>query len=257
MCSSKILDTSSELIFQRHKNGIKLLPPVKYSQEGCMTVGDVFNLPLNAGFLNTDSIIQNMNETTVKVSGFKSVQDSIGKTVRIACNRENANFSINHDRAVIKANKPMIAEEYFIRLVDDVAFQALIIKLPWYDKDDRITGVFFCAFPINSFDAPLLSKSLSLFIKLGLMSVAELETYNPHGAYARNKFCIYFSKRESQCLNHLIRGKTAKLIAQKLKLSPRAVESYLVNIKNKVGVRTKAELIEKVIELRYISDCRN
>ncbi|HEX2548480.1 MAG TPA: helix-turn-helix transcriptional regulator [Gammaproteobacteria bacterium] len=59
---------------------------------------------------------------------------------------------------------------------------------------------------------------------------------------------VYFSKQETQCLRLLILGKTIKLIGQHMHLSPRTVEYYLENIKRKLAVRTKPELIEKVIQ---------
>ncbi|MBV8802633.1 MAG: hypothetical protein JO131_06660 [Gammaproteobacteria bacterium] len=37
------------------------------------------------------------------------------------------------------------------------------------------------------------------------------------------------------------------MIAQQMLLSPRTIESYLENIKRKLNVKTKSELIEKVI----------
>ena len=55
---------------------------------------------------------------------------------------------------------------------------------------------------------------------------------------------FYFSNRESQCIEHVLRGKTIKTIAKVLQLSPRTIEFYIKNIKNKLGCRTKAEIIE-------------
>ena len=46
---------------------------------------------------------------------------------------------------------------------------------------------------------------------------------------------IRLSKRETECIYYLIRGMTIKRIAQTLKLSPRTVESYIKNIKNRIS----------------------
>lgn len=51
------------------------------------------------------------------------------------------------------------------------------------------------------------------------------------------------SPRERDCLKHLIHGKSAKDSAMELQLSPRTVESYLENIKNKLGCNSKRELL--------------
>ena len=54
---------------------------------------------------------------------------------------------------------------------------------------------------------------------------------------------IYLSKRESECLLQLSLGKTAKETARALDLSPRTVEFYLNNIKEKTDCRTRTELV--------------
>jgi DNA-binding CsgD family transcriptional regulator len=65
---------------------------------------------------------------------------------------------------------------------------------------------------------------------------------------------ICFSKREAECMIHLLRGKTVKQTAQKIGLSQRTVEYYLKNIKKKVGCRTKIELIELVLGSSFLQN---
>ena len=50
------------------------------------------------------------------------------------------------------------------------------------------------------------------------------------------------SQREKECLKLMIRGNTAKQIAHLLHLSPRTVESYFENMKNKLSCFSKQEL---------------
>lgn len=61
---------------------------------------------------------------------------------------------------------------------------------------------------------------------------------------------LYFTRRESECMLWLLRGKTISGVAAILKLSPRTVEYYIKNMKSKLGCRTKFELIDLV----YTSD---
>lgn len=70
--------------------------------------------------------------------------------------------------------------------------------------------------------------------------------YVPHPDLKILRRCL--SKREAECLYFLLRGNTAKNIANILRLSPRTVEHYLENVKMKFNVRTKTELIEKTID---------
>lgn len=61
------------------------------------------------------------------------------------------------------------------------------------------------------------------------------------------------SKRESQCVNLLLRGQTIKMVGESLNLSPRTVEHYMENIKAKFRVNSKAALIEKIIYLNKMN----
>jgi DNA-binding CsgD family transcriptional regulator len=77
--------------------------------------------------------------------------------------------------------------------------------------------------------------------KKKILAVYELET-----KYGRR----YFTRREAECMVWLLKGKTVNSVAALLKISPRTVEYYIKNMKNKVGCRTKFELVDQV----YASD---
>ena len=57
---------------------------------------------------------------------------------------------------------------------------------------------------------------------------------------------IYFTRREAQALYHLLKGKTMSETGRDLKLSPRTIEFYVKNMRLKLGVYSKDELIEKI-----------
>lgn len=70
------------------------------------------------------------------------------------------------------------------------------------------------------------------------------KTYNKH-----------FTQRQIDILYYTARGKTANETALHLGLSPRTIEHYLINIKNKIGASSKSELIHKSIDcLRDLFD---
>lgn len=60
------------------------------------------------------------------------------------------------------------------------------------------------------------------------------------------------SKRESESLFYLIRGYTAREIAQKLGLSPKTIEYHIEQLKNKLNCSKRSELVEKSIDLGFI-----
>ena len=58
---------------------------------------------------------------------------------------------------------------------------------------------------------------------------------------------VKLSLRETQCLDRLALGKTAKEIAADIGLSHRTVEHYLENIRHKLGVENKHQLFLKFL----------
>jgi DNA-binding CsgD family transcriptional regulator len=54
---------------------------------------------------------------------------------------------------------------------------------------------------------------------------------------------VPLTRREAQCLTYLSLGKSAKEIARIIDLSPRTVEDYLRNLKNKAGLKRNELLI--------------
>lgn len=61
---------------------------------------------------------------------------------------------------------------------------------------------------------------------------------------------IVLTQRESDCIYHLIHGKSAKQTANIMNISARTVEFHLGNIKEKANCRTKLELLSKVVKVK-------
>jgi DNA-binding CsgD family transcriptional regulator len=62
---------------------------------------------------------------------------------------------------------------------------------------------------------------------------------------------VMLSRREVECVEYLVRGKSLKGIGKILGLSHRTVEFYLDNIKTKLSIHSKEELIDKAIGSWY------
>lgn len=250
MKEKKTIDTDPELIVQKWDQGFRLVRPDKFlhvsGHAKFQRVSDLLNLPINVAFLNTESVIQDCNETLIKISGYKSIKDTIGGTVRAAASREAAEFSINHDLQVAKTNKMIIAEENFVRKVDGVTFQAITTKLPWYNADNKIIGVLCLAITIGCPGSYPLAESIKMLLNTSLLNNS---TKLNAGAFVAglNIMDTYLSKREAQCLQYLLKGSSCKRIAEKLGLSNRTVGHYIDNIRAKMNVHSKEELIEKVL----------
>jgi len=82
----------------------------------------------------------------------------------------------------------------------------------------------------------------------------ELKSPRNHYTIDKNKNLIDLTDREKACLFFMIRGKGCKGIAQILGIAHRTVESYINNLKIKFACLSKADLIERAIELGYHYD---
>ncbi|WP_299536859.1 response regulator transcription factor [Ulvibacterium sp.] len=61
----------------------------------------------------------------------------------------------------------------------------------------------------------------------------------------------YFSERENQVIDYLSQGATYKTIAEKLFVTPSAVNFHIQNIYLKLDVNSKSEALSKLRELEY------
>ena len=76
----------------------------------------------------------------------------------------------------------------------------------------------------------------------------QAKQYYLGGVYAG----IYFTRREAECLYYLLRGMTIAATAIQLELSPRTVEFYVKNMKRKLQVKTKFDLMECLHAINFL-----
>jgi LuxR family transcriptional activator of conjugal transfer of Ti plasmids len=61
------------------------------------------------------------------------------------------------------------------------------------------------------------------------------------------------TKREYDCLHLTLRGQSARAVGESLGISQRTVEEYLNNVKRKLGVHSKSELISAAMDMLMMS----
>lgn len=243
-------DLSDELLVYRFGHGIKLLRPDLVSKQKPInldrstqhTVGSMLKLPICCYFDDLDITIQRTNEYNAEACGYDSAQEGVGKKLFDIFDDGAANLIFKKDTEMLQANRMHLAEETAL-CKDDIQYQALSVKFPWYGDDNHIVGMM--GFSIVLGKQPL-AESLSQISQLGLLNNTSSSILP--GLEINNQ---YLSKRESECLRLTVRGKSAKQIAAELEISRRTVEEYLNNIKLKFGVFSKSELIDKVFDAYY------
>jgi DNA-binding CsgD family transcriptional regulator len=117
-------------------------------------------------------------------------------------------------------------------------------KTPLCDERNHIIGVIYHCTAWSQPDLLISLKHIDQKYqdKINVPTYYNLEAYhNP----------VELSKRELECLFLQLRGRTVKQIAEVLTLSKRTVESYIDNIKAKLGCQNKAELLVTAVTHGY------
>jgi len=227
------LDISKELCIAPHLSGIRVIAPsLTTSASRLLTVGEVLDYPCNVYFLNSESVIENINESSVEICGYDSIADAMGRSVHDLLAPKDAIISINDDKEVL-STKRIKLYEHSMEVLGLSSMNCFSVKVPVFNKSNHIVGVFGCTVVIG---LQPLTQTLQLINKIGLL----------RSTYTNNKLndASIFSNRETEVLQQLVRGKSAKQIADCLYISKRTVEHHIENMKIKAQCSSKYELIE-------------
>jgi DNA-binding CsgD family transcriptional regulator len=190
---------------------------------GCIAWKDI-NLRYQAA--NTDLLLQ-MN--------LKHAEELIG--------RDDADLAL-HPQKIITAFQQqdlMVLQGQSIELIhhldnlkDSKAY--FLKKTPLRDEQLHVIGVIFHCMPYIQADLVNALKNIdhNLYDAVNVPDCYMLDTcHNPAN----------LSARELECLFLQLRGHSAKRIGETLGLSKRTIESYIDNIKTKLGCLNKSELL--------------
>jgi DNA-binding CsgD family transcriptional regulator len=240
------IDTSSELCIARQGCGIKLVRPDNiHHGPKKYTVSDILSLAFNVYFLDCESKIQKCNEGTASTLKFISTKGAEKRSVLDALKKPYAQSVIQQDRQVIETQQINIIEDYGVRS-DGIELFCLSIKFPWFNDLD-VMGVLGFTIMFGLYENASLSQALLQIMQTGLLALPNKSIYSKQLiSYYENKV-MFLTDREKQILTLLVRGKTAKEIAFIINRSKRTVEHHLENVKRKMGVASKSELIEKAM----------
>ena len=210
-------------------------------------------LEQSPGFLGTlslDSKLLTVNKVGLSWIGFDSPDSVVGVSYdNLRCKAtEDAELFRYQDKLVQKNSKPI----YFI----DCYYYAdnswkIIFGKKYLIKDTSGKSIAI----VSHFDDVTHYRAIDTSRFIIQSGKRLLTKKHQQFCYLLNDYTqkTNLSMRELECLFFLLRGKTIKTIGQILRLSPRTVESYINQIKFKMGCSTRIELIEKAINEGYIN----
>jgi len=242
------IDVSSEMIVWRLGDGIVLTKPAQFQNKKLPliktghTIASLLKLPFNVYFIRHDGTNICVNEIDAMTSGFDSVQGAIGRPCFNKFTRQSAAITTQNDKKVMQLQKIKISEEEVVLSEGQINRPTLSIKLPWYNQENEIVGIFGCSILLGQNP---LAESLSLVKNLGVLNAPNM-SFSRMGIEVKQH---YLSKRQLDCAKLLLAGKSHKEIAAHLNLSTRTVEHYFFHIKEKLHCKNRTELIIKLKEI--------
>lgn len=128
--------------------------------------------------------------------------------------------------------------------LDGRSLQFLSIKFPCYDFEYQLRGTLGISIVLGEHP---LADAITRLTDLGLLP----KNTSPHQTINLNLGNVILSPREKESLEYTIKGFTAKQIAKKLLISHRTVEEYINQVKLKLGVSTKQQMVQKVLDVSF------
>ena len=229
----------------RLKQGLQLVDleksKLKKHEANLPILADLFKLPLSIYFLNQQSQLKTCNTINLGFLQTDNLKQVYNKSAYDIYKNNHCLQILENDRKVIVHQQRYFFDEQ-CQINNQTLLNCISMKLPWFNSENKIIGIAgFSIFNQNN----SLATSLTLLSQLGFLNSEKESLARLPGLSLKN---IYISRRELEVLEHVVRGKSARLIALDLDISKRTVETHIEHIKNKLGVTNKSELIEKALE---------
>src|SRR3990167_36398 len=217
-----------------HMNIERLLPNNQFINQ---MPGPFVVLDLNSHFIIA-------NDTALRWTGLKSHEVMIGKTyadMPCKASEEHESF-VNQDQAILKNNG--YGKIFGIYCYDNDDWKILLAeKYPLKDESGDIAALAVYINDLTHSNIVDVNKFITLTSDKNSFGLNKQQGFLVGEISPR----LSLTPRQQECLFFLIRGKTAKGIAETLNVSPRTIEDHIEQLKGVFNCQTKYELIEKTI----------
>ena len=202
------------------------------------------------GILSLNSQFRYFNETGLRWTGYRSVDQIIDKTYAdVPCKvSEDHQFHLDQDKKVLTDGHIKFLGYY--HYADDQWRIILGEKYLLRDEAETPIGI------VTHFN----DCTHNYLLDIGRFLIRTTQPFTKKEP--KKQFCYLieecnsqsqFTDKELECLFFLLRGKSSKETGDLLNLSPRTIEKRIDELKVKMGCHYKDELIEKCIALGYLN----
>ena len=202
------------------------------------------HLPFNVFFHDIHHRVVQVNEVLWQHAGFSSRKDAVGIRCEDICRNKEQTLKIYTNDNLVLTNKSLRVFEEEATISEHGLINAVSYKMPWYNNDGRIAGLFGCSVMLHSNQPNGVAQQLAIMSNLFITNPSPIINMLPGGEFNHN----YFTRREIDIIRLVVRGKTMRGIGMTLGLATRTIENYFYNIRIKIDAKTKSEFIEKMID---------
>lgn len=183
----------------------------------------------------------NCNQNYATALGYNSPSDIMGLTDS-QINPLHKNIYALDDNKVLLGEEIKIDNPAYFKGTGIVNVSGVI--MPLEDQQGKISFIVGATNLKNSLINKSLSSALLLLNEDNIDQITNKNSYQVNTKFGIAKL----SKRETQCVLLLLKSYSAKDIAKCLNIAPKSVESYFVNIKNKIHADSKSNIIDIILE---------
>ena len=189
---------------------------------------------------DTKYTYQGISRKAANLIGFKSEEAVLGLTdYDIKCKAvELASHFVRLDGMAIKYG--LLKSIGYICYSNDDWKIMLAERNVFKNSENKPVGLTSCIIEVTDCNLVDIARFL-----LHTDAKGEGKKYKEQFSYVLDNVYLEanLTSRLSECLFFLIRGKSAKVIAKILSISPRTVEGYIEEIRHRLGCENKSELI--------------
>lgn len=154
------------------------------------------------------------------------------------------------DQVIATKEKVLVSEDIHSTGSDKLA--ADITIAPIIDKDNCVTSVICYGTLILQLSDKKWSEAIKLITKPNIDKL--LARNNKFIVNSKDMGTVTLTKREAECALFVLKGLTAKSIAEEIFLAQRTVINHIENIKDKLGCAKREELISALTEGMFIDN---
>ena len=222
------------------KSGVQLKQVDRLNHNKPLTLKRCFALPYSVYLLDLRGATVKINQEGINYCGFKSLDDAYGKTIFDVSNDTSDQHLLDNCQTILSNESIKIFDEVHTRK-DNKVLHFLSFKFPCYNHLQVLSGIFGISIVLGSHP---LASAIDEIRQLGLLPQENSTSLQVTNINLDN---FKLSNREKDCLALTLKGYTAKNIAKELTISHRTVEDHLKQIKLKLNVSSKQELIQKLL----------